>query len=492
MKLLNYVACSLLFSGLSLQVFAQDETDALRYSYLSPMGTARSIGFGNALGSIGGDFSSLSVNPAGIGIYRRSEFTFTPSLKINSTQSTYLGTASNDNNVRFNVNNIAMVFTNAAEGQRYDRSDWKAVSFGIGMTRLADYNRDYNYIGKNSGVNSSSYSELFALNADDPNTDLNSFNNPGGRAYNAYLIDYDSASNSYLTRVPYKAGITQSRSVRERGGTNEVVLSFGGNYQEKLMLGATLGIPIIYYKRDAEVTETADVATTGFSSYTYNEALTTRGTGVNLKLGAIYKPNDYVRLGLAIHTPTYYSMHDDYQYTLNNAGYTGVQSDPGTYDYSMITPWRAILSVAVIAGKQGFITADYEAVNYSSARFYLQDSRDYQKTINNAVTNTYKASSIFRLGGELKLTNFFMVRAGFGYYTSPYQSTFDNNNRIDISGGVGFRFGDMFIDLALQHTQYTNPEQFYALYYAGIDPIIQTASIKNSLNNAAITIGFKL
>src|SRR6185503_7314703 len=99
----------LLAAGVSSSIYAQDVTDALRYSYLSPMGTARSAGFGNALGSIGGDFTSLSVNPAGIGVYRKSEFTFTPSFKINSTQSTYMGTTLSDNNVRFNVNNVGVV-----------------------------------------------------------------------------------------------------------------------------------------------------------------------------------------------------------------------------------------------------------------------------------------------------------------------------------------------------------------------------------------------
>jgi hypothetical protein len=57
----------------------QTSSDALRYSYLHPVtGTARTIGIGSSIGALGGDFSSVSINPAGIAMYRSSEFTITP------------------------------------------------------------------------------------------------------------------------------------------------------------------------------------------------------------------------------------------------------------------------------------------------------------------------------------------------------------------------------------------------------------------------------
>ena len=105
---------------------AQDESDALRYSNLAPQGTARSMGFGGALGAIGGDFTSLSINPAGIGVYRSSELTFTPSLKLNGTSSTYTGAAMDDNATRFNINNLGVVFTSAATGRRYKKQQMES------------------------------------------------------------------------------------------------------------------------------------------------------------------------------------------------------------------------------------------------------------------------------------------------------------------------------------------------------------------------------
>jgi hypothetical protein len=479
------------FLSISLPAFAQDQTDAFRYSYLSPSGTARSIGFGSALGSVGGDFSSLAVNPAGIGIYRSSEFTFTPSIKMNSTQGTYMGNTTNDNNVRFNFNNLGAIFSRTFNGQREERTGWRSVSWGFGITRLADFNRDYNYNANNSGPNSSSYSELFAIDANSPTGNVNDPSTLGGMAYASNLITYDSANGYYKTLVPWQDGINQKRVVTERGGINEFDIAVGGNYMDKLMIGGTLGIPIVNYTRDAAITEAALTPTNEFNSYTYSEHLETRGSGVNLKLGLIYKPNNDVRFGVAIHTPTYYTLHDDYNTSLNNSGL--VSDNASTYDYHLVTPWRAVLSATVFAGKKGFISADYEYVNYSSAKFIFDaNNKDYQSQINSVIANSFQGGSIVRLGGELKLTNFFMVRAGFGYYGNPYSGTsVSDANRIDLSGGIGFRFQHMFIDLAYLHTQFSNPEEFYALYYTNAT-IIQNATIKNNLNSAVMTIGFKL
>ena len=100
----------------ALTTRAQSVNDAYTLSNLTVQGTARSMGFGNALGSIGGDFSSLSVNPAGIGVYRSSEVMVTPGLRLNSSNTEYSGTATDVTNTRFNFNNYGIVFTNAAKG----------------------------------------------------------------------------------------------------------------------------------------------------------------------------------------------------------------------------------------------------------------------------------------------------------------------------------------------------------------------------------------
>lgn len=496
-------------TGLSYYASAQDETDALRYSFLSSQGTARSIGFGGALGSIGGDVSSLSVNPAGIGIYRSSEFTFTPSIRINSTQSSYTGQTTNDNNARFSISNLGLVLTSASEGKRYAKSKWKAVAFGIGINRVADFNRNYTYKGFN---NTSSGAEVFGIDAINYPSDVQNTSTLAGLGYQSYLIDtfYDPDKGNqlnYVTASNWNTGLNQQRTVKENGGISDINISLGGNYMEKLMLGATLGIPSVVYKRDVTYTETdaTNNNNNNFDFFTYHETLTTRGSGINLKLGAIYKVNDYFRFGAALHTPTYYHLKDiqnrsltantenkKQQLGVNDGPTTRVDAPENTYEYNLLTPWKAVLSASGILGKHGFITADYEYIDYASARFDFDgNNTTYETYINQLIKSSYTGASNFRLGAEGKFGSF-MVRLGVGYYGSPYKKSYANAERLDVSGGIGFRAEGWFLDLGYVRTMYSTQEYPYTLNhpYVGIVAVPQ-ATTNNMLNNFAVTFGTK-
>lgn len=491
-----FLACST-----SYIAFAQDEADALRFSSISPQGTARSIGFGNALGSIGGDFSSVSVNPAGLGIYRTSEFTFTPSLKINSTSSDYLGQTMDDNNTRFTINNLGLVMTSTAKGKNYKKSDWKSVSFGLGINRIADFNRNYTYQGMN---NTSSATLVFELDAINYPQDVSNTATFAGLGYQSFLLDTNSALGGYETVVPFTSGIDQRRSVEERGGITEIALALGGNYQEKLMLGATLGIPSLRYKKKTTYSEYDNSGNNNndFDNFTYTETLDTRGNGVNLKLGAIYKFNEVFRAGASFHTPTYFSLTDIQNRNIvsntenfkQSLGYTDgpvtrIDAPTNEYEYSMTTPWRGVISAAAIIAKKGFITVDYEFVNYKSARLHFDDiDAGYETSVNDGIKGMYKGASNIRIGGEVNL-DLLMVRLGFGYYGSPYQNTTMNAERMDVSAGIGFNFDDWRMDIGYIRSMYTQDEMPYTVGYSNI--IAPTANINNSLNNVALTFAFK-
>jgi hypothetical protein len=472
---------------LSQQALAQDASDALRYSYLSTQGTARSIGFGGALGSIGGDFSSLSVNPAGIGVYRSSEFMFTPAIKINGVDGTYLNNTTKDNNTRFSFNNIGIVFNSSPRGKRAERSKWKSTSFAIGINRVADFNRNYTYRGRTTdSAHSSSFTERWWLY------------NIG---YNSYLLDYDSLDDFFQTVVPWKSGLDQRRMVQERGGITDIVLSFGGNLMEKLMLGATLGLPALNYTRDVTYEEYDPTTNSNnyFNNFSFNERLSTTGLGVNLKLGFIYKATDNFRVGAAFHTPTYFGLSDvqNRSISTNTEGYaggivnlrSGIDIPDNTYDYGLTTPWRAVVSASGLFGKHGFLTADYEYVNYASMRYKFPSFSGTAIDINNYIKNNFKGASNIRVGAEGRF-DMVMVRLGFGYYGSPYKSlNFDNANRIDISAGIGFRADKWFADLGFVNSSYSQQEQPYTL--DEIKVTVPTATLKNSLNTMALTLGWK-
>ncbi len=497
----SLLLAGILITSTASAAFAQSYIDALRYSYLSPSGTARAMGIGDAVGSIGGDFSSLSINPAGIAVYKSSEVMFTPSLKINSVSGDYLGNSTSTSSTHFNFNNAGIVFTSAPKGRRARRSQWKSFSFGIGVNRLADFNRDYTYSGNNY---SSSATQAYAAdnNINGTGSDPNNPNPAlyGYAGYQAYLTNYDSVNGVFESIVDPSKGVKQLRSVSERGGINEMVISFGGNYMDQLLLGATIGIPIINYSRSSVYSETAIGAdSTGFNSYTYNETLNTSGSGINLKLGIIYKASDYFRFGFAIHSPTFYTMHDDYSNVISSdistvpAGVNPYTANAVSIplDYNLTTPWRAVLSATGFLGTHGFITVDYEYVDYSSASYSFDPAYQVMQTqVNNDIKTNLQAASNIRVGIEGRITNFFSLRAGYSFMGSPYKTSSGINTASNtISGGFGFRFDRWYLDAAFAHTMYNGVEQPYPSdpSYAAV-PI---ATLGNSFNNASMTVGFK-
>ncbi len=500
----------------SFSAIGQDVNEAYNLSNLTVQGTARSMGFGNALGSIGGDFSSVSVNPAGLGVYRSSELMFTPSMRINSSEGVYLGTSTSEGNVRFNINNFGMVFTDAPKGKRYDRRKWKTVSLAIGMNRVADFNRNYTYKGTNY-ANSASLAYEADANAYPADAQSSTaLTAPGYVAFQGYVINpSDLLPDTYHSIVPFTSGINQQKSVRERGRITEYTISLGGNYEEKLMLGATVGIPTLKYKLNSDFSESilpgATPNSDSFYSFNYSQALTLTGAGVNLKLGAIYKANDNVRIGAAFHTPTVYNITDVYSNgmiseignTVHEVSTANGRAADNRFNYSFFSPWRSILSASYIMKGKGFITLDYEYIGYQSMGFLYPSDDGYggsysqeQSDMNSAVKIAYQNTSNVRLGAEALLTKFLMARAGFGYYGNPYQAANTNGQRTDFSGGIGFRDDGFFADIAFVHSAYKVTARPYSIDYTNVKSAStltqpQESTTSFGINNVALTIGFK-
>jgi hypothetical protein len=499
---------NLLFAAaliLPATVNAQNEIDALRYGRLSSGATARSLGLGGTGGSFGGDFSSLSINPAGIGVYRSSEIMVTPMLRFNNMTGKYLDASSSDNNTRLTLSNFGLVFSNAAKGRRYETSDWKSFSVGIGYNRMADFNSHGQYSGKNDV---SSITEVFAADAQANGTSTNLIPPFGYFAYYGFLLDDALNSIPYGSILSKGGAVNQSKSWESKGGINEWTLSLGGNFREKLMLGASLGLTSYKYDRNTNYTESDATGNkdNDFDYLSYNEYLSTTGIGVNLKVGAIYVVNDVFRFGGAIHTPTWAAYTDamDYDITTNTENlkertgqaetnpYTFLQpGQPSQIDYSLRTPWRGVLSATAFFGKFGFITADYEYVAYQSMRYNFSGNtfNDYENSVNTAIKDTYTGGHNFRVGIEGRKDNY-LARLGFAYHTSPYQRAGDfDGQRMDLSAGLGARFGSFFVDLAYMHMIQKEAEYGYPILAKNVP--VGIASLNYGNNLVALTLGFK-
>lgn len=468
---------------LSVLLFSQNEVDALRYSQIKYAGTARSAAMSGAFGALGGDFSVLSINPAGIAIYRKSEFTFTPGFFIQNSNSDFKGNSLYDNKTNVNFSNAGLILSYYEPDSK---NAWKGVTFGFGYNRLNNFNSSISMTGKNS---QSSLLDVYLNDAINSGGDT-SLMSPFGTqlALNTGAVFYDSATATYYHHLQGIYGEEQSKSITTGGSMGETVFTLGGNYDDKLYMGMTVGIPHIHYSEETNYTEKADSAYNTFKSFELNQSLKTTGVGFNIKFGMIYRPTDWIRIGGAFHSPTYFSMHDEYSsnmvthFSNPNYYYPTAYSPAGSYDYSLVTPMRAIGSLGFVIQKKGLVGIDYEYTDYSSAS--LSSSKYKFLNENKAIRAKYVEGNIIRLGTEWRLAPM-SIRAGAAYYTSPFRGETNIGTRMDYSAGIGFRDENFFLDFAYVYSQYSEKYFFY-------DPSLISAS-ENTLHSSSVlmTLGFK-
>ena len=491
---------------LTFNASAQNDVDALRYSVINYGSTARSLGMGNAFGALGADLSSMATNPAGIAVFRRSEFSFSPTFTYRHTQSDFLEGKSNDSKFNFNLGNFGMVW-------HYNEDDktkqWKGWSFGIAYNRLNDFSSKSTAEGTNKN---NSLLDSYAETADGTGTSSlqNEFPFDADLAYQSYLINTTTDSTHFASVIPH-GGEFQSRTLDTKGGQGEWDFSFGTNYNDQLYFGVTLGIATLNYSEDLSWNEkdknntiiTSD-SLYDFKSFTYSQSLRTSGNGVNGKLGVIYRPGDVVRFGLAIHTPTSYTLTDEFAtniksvVTVKDTNVTDGDSrewaspDFIPFNYKVITPFHAIGSVAFILGKQGIISAEYEFTDYNMASLRVKDVGTGISfgDVNKTIKKKYAASHTVRLGGEIRADKF-RFRLGGSYSTTPFAKGFNDNSNTDqsrysVTGGFGFKNDNFYFDVAYA---YSHKGSFFKQYTLndGNEPGITENVIDNRL---MFTIGF--
>ena len=485
------VAVSVPIILFSISAKAQTDADALRYSQSSITGTARYTAMAGAFGALGGDFSSIATNPACLGIYRSSEFTFSPSLYMNQTTSNFLGTSSTEDRYNFNIPNLGFVFNHPVRDQS---GGWKSWGIGIGLNRVNNFQSNTYYSGYNQNNSLLDHFTQSANGVDggDPNN-FDQFNE--GLAYNAGLIYFDSTAGRYISDLRPGEGVTQKRTGSTRGAMNEWNFSFGANYDDILYLGAALGVRSIYYD-DESIYEEKVTDNDTLNGFSFQQSVITSGTGLNFKLGAIVRPVDWLRIGGSVHTPTVYSMHDDYSSSMTSdlTGYNyPTQTSPtGSFDYTLTTPLEATASLGFVIAKTALIGIDYEVKDYSSTRFSTSaaNAADYISQVNDAIRQKYTTAGNLRIGGEYRWRNL-AFRLGYATYGSPFSADAKisgaDYSRTSYSGGIGFRDKRYFVDLAYIYTMSNEYFQPYTLSDQMVPGVINNVNT----NNVVITFGVK-
>ena len=454
-------------------MFAQEPEDGLRLSWFTPSGTARSNALGGAMGSLGGDLSSNHINPAGLGFYKSSELLLTPKFLVQSNNFSYRGNSSSTTDAKSNFGSVGIVF---ADGQK--RNNWTSTAFSISFNQIANFNNHYSFSGKN---NFSSYSEKYleelVKDQADTNSALGNYIFGSSLAFRTYLVDTTADAKGgvtgYQSLVPLSTGVNQSYDAYTTGSYDELAFGWGGNMEDKLYLGASFIMPMINYTKSLTYSE-ADATSNpdnSFGAFIIDEHFSSRGWGLGAKLGIIYKPESFLRVGLTIHTPQIISFRDQMSasMTTNTEKYAGIQSAssselnngyPGTREYTVSTPLKTTLSTSYFFASPskptqplGFITADLEFVNYAATRFYSnsydKESTDYYNLVNDAIKFSYKNNVNFKLGSEIKITSNWMIRGGAAYYGSPYKDETLKASRVVLSGGIGYRTNRNFIDFTI-------------------------------------------
>ncbi len=484
--MIRFIVLLLCLSTTTL-LHAQNLTDALRYSNLDVGGTARAVGTGSSLGALGADFSVLSTNPAGLGQFRTSQFVVTPSFFISKTGSQLRDATSNqisESKTNFNFNNLGFVLTSRPKSAR-----WKTSNLGIGFNRLANFNQHFIY----NGINSNSIVDRFVLEA---NTNgLNDFET--GLASDALAIYEDNGVFTSDFELAPNADIDIEQEFRSSGSMNELVFALAGNYEEKLLLGVTVGVPFISYDEKKIYRENEVDTIPFFNELIYEENLTTSGVGINLKLGLIYRLSQMLRLGLAVHTPTAFNLTDNFNtrliYDFTDAnGNSRIEADSpeGNFDYKFKTPWRVLGSVGILIRKKGFISAEVEWVDYSSNSFNLTANssdpadRNYQNELNRDIEQLFASTVNIRLGGEYAYENL-RFRAGYMINGSPFDGDGLSDNAL--SFGLGIQERNFYIDMAYRRRQ--NDEVFVPYQFdGGAGQIVDNDHVTN---HYLLTLGFR-
>ena len=486
-------------------IYAQYASDGLRFSQTNFGSTARFKAMGNAQIGLGGDISSLGGNPAGLGLFTKSEFSFTPEFNTNKANTSYLGDRTNSDKSHANINQLGAVFFTPVYKQKGEEVTKGLVSavFGLGYNRNNDYNTQLNYGGTNGQT---SITDNFAQLGGSITPDKLAKGSLERMAYDNYLISYDPLLKNYYSETfvdqTKNQFNKQSNNTLSSGSVSEFNFSGALNFSNQIYIGASLGLVDIKYNKDSQFEEAgklhiADQAITATKNYKliFFQNQTTKGAGVNGRLGIIFRPEKNFRLGATLQTPTWFVIDDSYTEGLDNRGTLSGTTANQTYDftYNLRTPLKGALGASYIIANQAIITADIDFIDYASIKFSTNenfaatDDINVIKDNNTQVRQNYRNAINYRVGAEYKMDKI-SLRAGYGLNGSPYKTdeakVFETKT---YSGGLGYRVKNYFFDLTYQKIEGNSRFSLYTLN-AGNEPV---ATTQNETNNIFLTFGLR-
>ena len=465
-SILAGISASALFFAQDVSIIRNTSTI---YDNISSLGTARYSAMAGSMGALGGDASVLNTNPAGLGVFITDDVSVSLAINSNKSTASLAGKSTSQNTSKVNLGSANGVLS----FQTKENSAWKFVNVGI------------NYVTQN--VN-------------------DKLQSPGNANITQAIIPQGQTS-------PSDYNIFEGHLYETIGHRSKLNLGIGGNYDNKIYIGAAVNFSSVNIEQYDEVKVSSLNTRTSKYFTKQNTPYIEEGDGFSLSLGVIGKLSNAVRLGAAIESPTWYSIDREYNFYSRNS--LGLSQNSYTENRTFRTPTKLTLSGAFIPNKHFAFNVDYR-VDLGKPNFG-GGAADVQ--LNNFYESTYKAQHEVRIGGEYRIKSF-RVRGGYAFTTSPFkdhtETMFDNNANVVsgklsnyivgktqvISGGIGYDFKMFYIDASYQHRTHEHNNPFYAGSYFNRDwdgssgnNSASTASIvsnaKNQKGQLILTLGWK-
>lgn len=458
---------------------AQNINDVLRYSSEDLQGTARFQAMGGAFGALGGDLSSLNINPAGSAVFQYNQFSATGTYYNRDNDAFYGNSLTNTVINAPEINQVGGVFVFTSND-----SPWRKLSLAVNYDLAKNFDNEFRALG-NSAAGIDNYFLNYAQGVpfgpiqlqngefiEDAYLDIGaSLGFPDQQAFLGYQsgiispVEMEDANTAYVSNAEY-GQVSQDYLQSTRGYNSKFTLNVAGQYEENLFLGASFNFHSVLYERFSFMTETGFEADSRIQNVAFDNYLYTEGTGFSFSLGAIAKVNQGLRLGASYQSPTWYRFIDDFSQRISTNSPESTELSFINFnivnlypEYRIKTPSKFTGSAAIVFGPQGLLSFDYSYQDMSQAE--LRPNNDPIFADENAfIASQLKPVNSYRIGGEYRIERV-SLRGGYRFEESPYEDELIMGNLEGYSAGIGYSFGPNRLDLAFSRTERDVNELFY-------------------------------
>lgn len=482
---------------------AQEIRDALRYSQENLNGTARFRAMSGAFGALGGDLSSINVNPAGSAIFANNQLGFTLNNTSINNNSNFFDNTTNVKDSSFDLNQAGGVFVFKNQNKS---NNWKKFSVAINFENTNVLNNSIYSAGTNPTNSIANYFLSYAngvpLNVlEDSNYDeLGHGAQQAFLGYQGYIINpvnNNPTNINYTSNVPSEGNYYQENTITTKGYNGKLSFNAATSFKDKLFIGVNLNSHFVDFRQSSRFYEDNEAPLTPdytVSRVQFDNDLYTYGTGFSFQLGAIAKLSKELRLGIAFESPTWLRLNDEFtQKLIGVSANTSEELAPDIVNpnitnyyepYKLQTPSKWTGSMAYVFGKKGLISVDYAIKDYSSIQF-KPNSDPYYRTLNNKMNTLLNSASELRLGAEYKIEAW-SLRGGYRLEQSPYKNKTTIGDLTGYSGGIGYNFGGTKLDLSYATFKRATQQGFFE------QGLTDGAAINTKNSTITLTLLFEL